>query len=133
MNTSTGTKYQYVFVFEDGVGYDGASGGRMSFYRDGGKIGYRDVAFRLQQLEDVNNWLGRSQRSGDSSSNVEYDEVRIYSEALDAFDIYGHWLAGPDVPVLEALYLRAERLTRYMTRDCCRAKKNWRVLARSGA
>jgi len=99
MDTAPGTQYHYVFTFEDGVGYFGASGGRMSFYREGRKIGYRDIAFRLQEIEDVNNWLGRSQWSGDSNSNVEYDEVRIYSEALDAFDIYGHYLAGPDVPV----------------------------------
>jgi len=101
METVTGTRYYYVFTFEDGVGFFGATGGRMAFYRNGYQIGWRDVPFRLQDIDDVNNWLGRSQWSGDSNSNVEYDEVRIYSQALSWYDIYGHYLAGPDVPVDE--------------------------------
>jgi len=102
METWTGTQYHYVFTFEDGVGFFADIGGRMTFYRDGFQIGWRDVPFRLQDLEDVNNWLGRSQWSWDSNSNVEYDELRIYSEALSWYDIYGHYVAGPDVPVNEA-------------------------------
>lgn len=101
MDTLTSTQYHYVFTFEDGVGFFGASGGRMSFYRDGYQVGWRDVSFRLQDIDDVNNWLGRSQWSGDSNSNVEYDEVRMYSKVLSWYDIYGHYLAGPDVPVVE--------------------------------
>ncbi len=102
LDTTVGTRYHYVFTFEDGVGFFGASGGRMTLYRDGYEIGWRDVPFRLQNLDDVNNWLGRSQWSGDSNANVEYDEVRIYSSALSWYDIYGHYLAGPDVLVNES-------------------------------
>ncbi len=102
MDTLAGTRYHYVFTFEDGVGFFGATGGRMTFYRDGYQIGWRDVPFRLQNLDDVNNWLGRSQWSADSNSNVEYDEVRIYSAALSWYDIYGHYLAGPDVLASES-------------------------------
>ncbi len=107
MDTTTGTQYHYVFTFEDGIGFFGASGGRMTFYRDGLQIGWRDVSFRLQDIEDVNNWLGRSQWSGDSNSNVEYNEVRIFSEALGWYDIYGDYLAGPDVTMNQnpGLYL----------------------------
>ncbi len=101
MDTTVGTRYHYVFTFEDGVGFFGATGGRMTLYRDGYQIGWRDVPFQLQDIEDVNNWLGRSQWSGDSNSHVEYDEVRIYSEVLSWYDIYGHYLAGPDVLVKE--------------------------------
>lgn len=99
MDTLAGTQYHYVFTFEAGVGYFGAPGGRMTFYRDGYQIGWRDVPFQPKDLDDVNNWLGRSQWSSDSNSNVEYDEVRIYSKALSWYDIYGHYLAGPDVVV----------------------------------
>ena len=108
VDTVAGTQYHFVFTFEDGTGFFGASGGRMSFYRDGYRIGWRDVAFRLQDLEDVNNWLGRSQWSGDSNSNVEYNEVRIYSEALSWYEVYGHYQTGPDVAVqtLPALSLK---------------------------
>jgi hypothetical protein len=99
LDSSAGTQYHYVVTFEDGVGYFGSSGGRLTLYRNGVRIADRDVSFHLRQMEDVNNWLGRSQWSGDSNSNVEYNEVRIYSEALTWAEIYGHFLAGPDVPV----------------------------------
>ncbi len=102
METMAGTRYHYVFTFADGVGFFGATGGRMTFYRNGYQIGRRDVPFRLQDLANVNNWLGRSQWSADSNSNVEYDEVRIYSAALSWYDIYGHYLAGPDVLINES-------------------------------
>jgi hypothetical protein len=109
MDTSAGTRYHYVATFEDGLGHYGATGGRVNLYRNGIWIAYRDVSFRLQQIEDVNNWLGRSQWSGDSNSNVEYHEVRIYSKALSWFDVFGHFLAGPDVPVNESPRLKIAR------------------------
>jgi len=99
VDTTVGTRCHYVFTFEDGVGFFGASGGRMTFYRDGFQIGWRDVSFRLQSIQDFANWLGRSKWSSDSNSNVEYDEVRIYSGVLSWYDIYGQYLAGPDVLV----------------------------------
>lgn len=106
METVVGRRYYYVFTFEDGVGYFGTTGGRFTFYRDGSQIGWRDVPFRLKDINDVNNWLGRSQWSGDSNSNVEYDEVRIYSKALSRYDVHGHFLAGPDVAADEHPMLR---------------------------
>ena len=113
LDTFPGEQYHYVFTFEDGIGFFAPDGGRMSFYRDGVRIGWRDVSFRLQDLDDVNNWLGRSQWSADYNSNVEYNEVRIYSDVLSWGDIYGHFLAGPDVAVDEhpALQLGLEGTT----------------------
>jgi len=102
LDTTVGTRYHYVFTFEAGIGFFGATGGRMTLYRDGFQIGWRDVPFQLKDLDDINNWLGRSQWSGDWNSNVAYDEVRIYSSALSWYDIYGHYLAGPDVLVDES-------------------------------
>lgn len=102
VDSTLGTRYHYVFTFEAGIGFFGSTGGRMTFYRDGNQIGWRDVSFQLKDIQDVNNWLGRSQWSSDSNSNVEYDEVRIYSSALSWYDIYGHYLAGSDVLVNES-------------------------------
>ena len=70
MNTLAGTRYHYVFTFEAGVGYFGAPGGRMTFYRDGYQIGWRDVPFQPKDLNDVNNWLGRI-----TSYNVCYTKL----------------------------------------------------------
>lgn len=106
MDSVAGRQYHFAVTFEDGVGFYGGSGGRLTLYRDGKWIAYRDVAFHLRQIEDVNNWLGRSQWSGDSNSNVDYDEVRIYSQALTWPEVFGHFLSGPNVAVDGAPTLR---------------------------
>ncbi len=94
--TDAGTRYHYVMTFEDGAGEFGATGGRMTWYRDGVEIGSGDVAFRLADLEDVNNWLGRSQWSGDRNTHAAYDEVRIYDHVLSSGEIAASLAAGPD-------------------------------------
>ncbi|MBB5352369.1 putative repeat protein (TIGR03806 family) [Haloferula luteola] len=94
--TTLGTEYYYVLTFEDGVGTYGASGGRVTWYRDATVVHTADVAFRLQDLEDVNNWLGRSQWTDDWNADASYDEIRIYDHVLSTAEISGHLTAGPD-------------------------------------
>jgi uncharacterized protein (DUF779 family) len=96
--TATGTRYHYALTYEDGVGAHGSAGGRMCWYRDGRFVGSADVDFRLVQIEDVNNWLGRPQWSADSNSEMDIDELRIHSAALSAGEVMGNCLVGPDVP-----------------------------------
>lgn len=97
--TSAGRRYHYVVTFEDGAGAFGANGCRMTWYRDGIGIGSGDVAFRLSALEDVNNWLGRSQWTADSNAHASYDEVRLYDHVLSAAEITANFAAGPDTLV----------------------------------
>jgi len=97
--TSTGTRYHYVVTFEDGAGAFGAGGGRMSWYRDGVLIGSGDVAFHLSDIEDVNNWLGRSQYTADRNAHASYDEVRLYDHVLSPSEIAANLAAGPDTLV----------------------------------
>jgi hypothetical protein len=99
LGTAIGTKYHYAFTFEDGVGTNGAAGGRIKWFRDGNQIAYKDVAFHLRDLEDVNNWLGRSMFTADNNANADYDEVRIHNVALTANQILAHYLVGPNVVV----------------------------------
>ncbi|HLP77706.1 MAG TPA: LamG-like jellyroll fold domain-containing protein [Candidatus Paceibacterota bacterium] len=99
LSSATGTGYYYALTFEDGVGTNGVSGGRLKWYRDGNLIAYRDVNFHLRSVEDVNNWLGRSQWSADSNANADYDEVRIHNVALTANQVLAQYLAGPNVVV----------------------------------
>ena len=95
--TTAGTRYHYVLTFQDGVGAFGSAGGRVSWYRDGTLAATADVGFRLRQLEDVNNWLGRSLWSPDRMAHASFDEVRVYDHALTASEIASSRAAGPDV------------------------------------
>lgn len=94
--TTAGTFYHYVFTFEDGVGSFGAAGGRMTWYRNGALVVTDDVNFRLNQIEDVNNWLGRSNFTADILANATYDEVRIYNHALSQTEINIDYALGPN-------------------------------------
>jgi len=97
--TTAGTQYHYVFTFEDGVGTYGATGGRITWFRNGVQVTTADVNFRLQNIQDVNNWLGRSNFSNDSLSNANYNEVRLYNHVLSAAEISANLTAGPDTLV----------------------------------
>ncbi len=98
--TTLGTTYHYVFTFQDTPG-----GGTVSWYRNGVLAGTGSVAFHLSEIEDVNNWLGRSQWNSLAAANASYDEVRIYDHALTPADITASFAAGPDAsfasPVLQ--------------------------------
>jgi uncharacterized repeat protein (TIGR03806 family) len=95
-NTVPGTRYHYVFRVEDGVGEFGASGCRVSWYRNGVLQNSDDFAFRLTDFEDVNNWIGRSMYTGDSNSHLSLDELRIYRRAITPAEIQASFAAGPD-------------------------------------
>jgi hypothetical protein len=51
----------------------------------------------LSAITDINNWLGRSQFSGDAYFYGRYNEFRIYSGLLSDADVAGDYGAGPDV------------------------------------
>lgn len=92
--TSLNTQYHYVATFLANA--NPATGGRFTWFRDGTQMGFVDTTFPLSQLEDVNNWLGRSQWTGDQNSNVSYNEVRLYDHALTPAQITASLAAGPD-------------------------------------
>ena len=94
--TTGGTTYHYVLTFEGGAGSFGTAGGRLCWFRNGVLVAARDVGFRLNQIEDVNNWLGRSLWSGDSGTNASYDELRIYDQALTLEEINASRALGPN-------------------------------------
>ncbi len=96
LTTTAGTTYHYVVVFQDSAGSYGTSGGTISWYRNGTFIGSVDVNYHLSSIEDVNDWLGRSQWSGDSNANIAYDEFRIYDNAFTATDVANSFSAGPN-------------------------------------
>lgn len=98
--TSAGTTYHYVVTFQDTV-----SGGTVSWYRNGVLVNTGAVPFHLSEVEDVNNWLGRSQWNILSNAHVAYDEVRIYNHAFTTAEVLASQTAGPNAtfapPVLQ--------------------------------
>ncbi len=66
-------------------------------YLDGQLLDTGQPHFRLTDLPDVNNWLGRSQWD-DPVFNGIYNEFRIYDLALDDAQILRSYSAGPDSP-----------------------------------
>ncbi len=102
--TTANTSYHYVITYESGAGAFPATGGRLSWYRDGVLVAAGDVGFPLSQIEDVNNWLGRSLWSADRSTAAAYDEVRIYNHAMRLTELTASRSLGtnPALPVANA-------------------------------
>ena len=87
----------HVAVVIDGVA------GNMKIYQQGTvqPSGSSGVAIRagtsLSNLNDVNNWLGRSQYAADQELAGTIHEFRIYSRALSAAELSTNATLGPDV------------------------------------
>jgi hypothetical protein len=89
----------HVAVVVDG-GPEGA-GKQLSLYQDGELVASMPFAESLSALDDVNNWLGRSQFIRDDALDARLLEFRIYAAALDADAIRTSFQAGPDAEFLE--------------------------------
>ena len=61
-----------------------------------------DVPIRLSMLNDINNWLGRSQYAADPDLGATIEEFRIYARALDATELAASFDAGPNPSCLDA-------------------------------
>jgi len=67
-------------------------------YRDGVRLDHAAVSWPLSGINDVNEWLGRSQWMSDHTFNGTIDEVRIYGKALSECAMRAAYTAGPDSP-----------------------------------
>lgn len=78
-----------------GVVLDGESE-RAILYVDGASVASTTMTAPLSELNDVNNWLGRSQYAADPHYPGIYSELRLYAEALSdcAMATLAEW--GPD-------------------------------------
>ncbi|HEX5176041.1 MAG TPA: LamG-like jellyroll fold domain-containing protein [Chthoniobacteraceae bacterium] len=76
--------------------YDSANA-EWRWYQDGALMEAVPDISGLASIPDVNNWLGRSQWTGDANLNGFYDEFRIYDYALTQEQVLGNFAAGPDV------------------------------------
>jgi hypothetical protein len=76
---------------------DGARG-TLTLFMNGALVGETAVPWQLSQLQDVNNWLGRSQWVQDRFLQARLDELRIYGRALSASEVRTLNTRGPDAP-----------------------------------
>jgi len=91
---ATGTMSHVALVVDD-------TNNLMSLYRNGvfeGSVAFGDS---LSLLNDINNWLGRSQYVVDPSFSGILHEFRIYDAALSAPAIQTSFLGGPDASFLD--------------------------------
>jgi hypothetical protein len=68
----------------------------VTLYRDRMAVGRAPAPYRLSELMDVNNWLGRSQWVQDGNLNGFFGDFRIYSRALSANEIVTLYDRGPN-------------------------------------
>lgn len=92
--TTAGTEYHYVLTVQDGAGAYGSAGCQAKWYRNGTVQGSADLSFRLSQMSDVNNWIGRSQWAADMNSNIAINELRIYDRAISPREVNASYTAG---------------------------------------
>ncbi len=69
---------------------------------------------KFNHIDDVNNWLGRSNWSADNNLVGDYDEFRMYDRVLSPGEVQNDYQGGPDVVLinpgpLQALHLQAPR------------------------
>jgi hypothetical protein len=68
----------------------------LSLFINGVQVGSVANSDALSGLRDGDNWLGRSQVSGDPALNASFSELRIYNRALSAAELQTSALGGPD-------------------------------------
>ena len=89
------TLRQVTVVFEEGVG--------VRLYLDAQLLGsFASPLAKLSELQDLNDWLGRSQTDSDHAYNGAYAEFRIYAAALSPCAIASELAAGPDAAIVGA-------------------------------
>jgi len=74
---------------------------QMHLYQDGASVGSVAFSGSLSAIDDVNNWLGRSQYGTDPELDGSLHELRIYEAPLSAAQIALSFADGPDPAYLE--------------------------------
>ena len=87
-----GQQFHFALVFKVA-----GAGGTVSYYKNGVLVGELATSYRLQNITDVNNWLGRSNWTGDANTNGSYSEFRIWNGALPVSAIADATASGPDL------------------------------------
>jgi hypothetical protein len=107
VNQELNQQVHMVVVFDEDGG-NAAGLGSVTVYMNGAIAGGTgagavdanprlDITTKLANLNDVNNWLGRSNWGGDANFGGTFHEFRIYDHPLDAESVVFNGIVGPDV------------------------------------
>jgi hypothetical protein len=92
---AVGEQYHFAVVWDKTTDLFGDPTTKIKLYRNGEFVGEAEsTTAELSQINDVNNWLGRSNWTGDNNVAGTYDEFRIYNRALSADEVLGNFQAG---------------------------------------
>ena len=99
---SLGTQHLFTFVWDD----LGENSSTQSWYLDGNLIIAQTTGLNmnLADINDVNNWLGRSNWGGDANTDGTFDQFAIYDTAFTAGEVLNGFNAGP-IPEPSSLLL----------------------------
>jgi Concanavalin A-like lectin/glucanases superfamily len=89
-NNGLGTEIHLVLTYN-------AVDQEWDFFRDGIAMEGFSSNGGPDTINDVNNWLGRSQWGADANTDAIYNEFRVYDYALTPDQVQGNFAAGPDV------------------------------------
>ncbi|MGI9243420.1 MAG: LamG-like jellyroll fold domain-containing protein, partial [Verrucomicrobiales bacterium] len=96
VGTIFGQQFHYAVTWRD----TGPGTSEISYWRDGVKLtDSAVVGSNIGDVNDVNNWLGRSTWLNDGNTDATYDEFRIYDTALDDTQISDSRAAGPNAVI----------------------------------
>lgn len=96
--TAAAQTFHYAITWSN----DGDGTSTINYWRDGvHQTVDGDVGSELGDLNDVNNWLGRSNWTADANLNGTFDEFRIYNHAMDGAEVASSLAAGPDTVIPE--------------------------------
>lgn len=85
----------YTVVYDsDGTPITGTP--ELRVYHNGELMASGSTSIRLSDINDVNNWLGRSNWTVDANFEGTFDEFRIYDYALTTNQVLGNAQAGPN-------------------------------------
>ncbi|NQU20929.1 MAG: hypothetical protein HQ567_06565, partial [Candidatus Nealsonbacteria bacterium] len=87
-----GQEYHIALTLTDD--WNGGGETQIKVYMDGVHKGTVNTPYNLQDLPDLNNWIGRS-KYGDSTANASYNEFRIYDTALLDAEVLASFTKGP--------------------------------------
>ncbi|MCA9217690.1 MAG: hypothetical protein KDB27_31690 [Planctomycetales bacterium] len=88
-------EFHFALVYDSDGGAEGTP--VILQYRNGELASTLDVTIALENLSDVNNFLGRSNDTSETNFAGLFNEFRIYDYALSQTELLGNIEAGPDV------------------------------------
>lgn len=84
---------------------------------------------KINQIDDVNAWLGRSNWTADQNMAGEYDEFRVYSHVLTPGEVRNNYEGGPDTVLVVPGPIQNVRITAPRTNMMAGTFQNLELIA----